>query len=135
MPSVLGVNNTLKSCFASNEYGADLIYIAIGVILVDDSVIAKRFHPVRPFDYRHLDKVKHPGTGQIMEFRNSASWDVKPDFAAFSGMNLDAARDYLCETLIASTEVLEEHRSQYPDFDVARFRADFEACLRAHCAE
>ncbi len=132
MPAVLGVNNALKSCFVDKEYGSDLIYVAIGMILVDSSEIAKRFHPVRPFKYKQLDRVKHPGTGQIMEFRNSAAWDVKPDFEAFSRMGLEEARDYLCKVLIASTGCLEEHRSQYPDFDVSRFRADFETCLRAH---
>lgn len=40
----------------------------------------------------------------------------------------------LCEALIASTAILNENRSQFPDFDVTRFQADFEACLRAHCA-
>lgn len=134
MPAVFGVNNALKACFADMEYGSDLIYIAIGLILVDNSEIAKRFHPVRPFKYKRLDRVKHPGTGQIMEFHNSASWDVKPDFTTFSGLSLDAARDYLCEALTASTAVLEEHRSEYPDFDVARFRTDFETCLREHCS-
>lgn len=135
IPAVREINNALKACFADKEYGSDLIYIAIGTILVDSSAIAERFHPVRPFKYKRLDRVKHPGTGQIMEFHNSAAWDVKPDFAAFSGMSLEGARDYLCEALIASTACLEEHHSQYPDFDVARFRADFESCLRTHCDE
>ena len=135
MPAIRGVNNALEACFESREYGSDLIYAAIGLILVDSSAISKRFHPVRPFKYKRLDRVKHPGTGHIMEFHNSASWDVKPDFAAFSSMGLEGARDYLCEALIASTDCLEEHHSEFPDFDVARFRADFEACLRAHCSE
>jgi len=135
MPAVLGINNALKTYFSGREYGSDLIYVAIGLILVDGSEISKRFHPVRLFKYKRLDRVKHPGTGQIMEFHNSASWDVKPDFAAFSGMDLGEARDYLCEALISSTAMLDEHHNEFPDFDVTRFRADFEACLRAHCAE
>lgn len=134
MPAMRGVNNTLKACFADREYGSDLIYIVVGLILVDNSEIAKRFHPVQPFEYKRLDRVKHPGTGQIMEFYNSAVWSVKPDFEKFSGMNLDDARNYLCEILITSTSCLEEHHSQFPDFDVTRFRNDFEACLQAHCA-
>lgn len=133
MPAVLGTNDALKACFANKEYGSDLIYIAIGVILTGHG--SERLHPERPFDYSRLDRVKHPGTGEISEIRNSAGWDVKPDFATFSSLSLDAARDYLCEALIASTAVLEEHRSEYPDFDVARFRTDFEACLRAHCTD
>lgn len=135
MPAVREINNALNACFAAKEYGSDLIYIAIGMILVDTSAIAKRFHPARPFKYKRLDRVKHPGTGHIMEFHNSASWDVKPDFVKFSSMGLNDARDYLCEALIASTGCLEEHRSQYPNFDVARFRTDFEACLHALCAK
>lgn len=135
MPAVRGVNNALEVCFADREYGSDLIDITIGMILVDSSEIAEQFHPVRPFKYKRLDRVKHPGTGQIMEFHNSAAWDVKPDFAKFSGMNLDDARDYLCETLIASTGCLEKHHNEFPDFDVARFRTDFDACLRAHCQQ
>ena len=135
MPAVREINNALKACFADKEFGSDLIYLAIGMILVDSSEIAERFHPVRPFKYKRLDRVKHPGTGHIMEFHNSASWDVKPDFEKFSGMGLDEARDYLCETLIASTACLEKHHSEFPDFDVARFRADFEACLRTHCSK
>lgn len=134
MPTVLGVNDVLKACFKDREYGSDLIYIAIGLILVDNSATAQRFHPVRPFKYKRLDRVKHPGTGQIMEFRNSAGWDVKPDFEKFRSMNEKEARDYLCEILTASTAVLAEHRNKFPDFDVERFRADFEGCLRAHCS-
>ena len=134
IPTVLEVNNALKLYFANKEYGSDLIYVVIGTILVTDSITSQRFHPVRQFKYKRLDRVKHPGTGQIMEFHNSASWDVKLDFTAYSGMGLDEARDYLCEALIASTSILDEHRSQFPDFDVFRFRTDFEACLRAHCA-
>lgn len=135
MSSVLGVNEVLEACFADKEYGADLIDISIGLILLKDSETSKRLHPIRPFNYGRLKRVKHPGTGQIMEIRNSASWDVKPDFAAFSGQGQEGARDYLCEALIASTAVLEEHHDQYPDFDVARFRTDFADCLRAHCGK
>lgn len=135
MPAVRGVNNALEACFSDREYGSDLIDITIGTILVDSSEIAERFHPVRPFKYKRLDRVKHPGTGQIMEFHNSAAWDVKPDFAAFSGKSLQGARDYLCEALIDSTSCLEEHHSQYPNFDVTRFRADFDDCLRSHCQQ
>lgn len=133
MPAVLGVNNALKACFTDRAYGSDLSNIAIGMILTGPG--SERLHPVRPFDYSRLKRVKHPGTGHIMEIRNSAGWDVKPDFTAFSGMNLEGARDYLCEALIVSTACLEEHHSQYPDFDVTRFRADFDACLRAHCQQ
>jgi hypothetical protein len=135
MPAVLEVNEALENYFSDKGYGADLIDIAIGLILLKDTETSKRLHPIRPFNYARLKRVKHPGTGQIMEIRNSASWDVKPDFATFSGLSLDAARDYLCEALIASTALLEEHRSEYPDFEVARFRADFETCLREHCSE
>lgn len=133
MPAVRGVNNAIEECFAGQEYGSDLIDITIGLILTGPK--SGRLHPVRPFKYKRLDRVKHPGTGHIMEFHNSASWDVKPDFEKFSGMGLDEARDYLCETLIASTACLEKHHSEFPDFDVARFRADFEACLRTHCSK
>lgn len=131
MPAVRGVNNAIEAYFSDKEYGFDLIDITIGLNLTGPK--SERLHPVRPFKYKKLDRVKHPGTGQIMEFHNSASWDVKPDFAKFSGQGLDGARDYLCEALIASTAVLEAYRDQYPDFDVACFRADFAACLRAHC--
>lgn len=134
MPAVLGVNNALEACFAKHEYGSDLIYIAIGMVLVDNSAIAERFHPVRPFKYRRFDTEKSRITGEVFEIHKMATWDVKPDFEKFSGMGLEDARDYLCEALIASTGCLEEHHSQFPDFDVTRFRADFEACLRAHCA-
>ncbi|MGV8992230.1 MAG: hypothetical protein ACOH1Q_12595 [Thiobacillus sp.] len=130
MPAVRGVNDALKACFSDKEYGADLIDITIGMILVTRTTISDRFHPVRPFKYKRLDRVKHPGTGQIMEFHNSASWDVKPDFETFSSMGLEGARGYLCETLIASTGCLDEHHSEFPDFDVSRFRADFESCLQ-----
>jgi hypothetical protein len=135
MPAVREVNNALKQFFVDKDYGSDLIYIAVGTVLVNNSVTSQRFHPVRPFKYKRLDRVKHPGTGQIMEFHNSAGWDVKPDFATFSGMGVEAARDYLCEALIASTSVLDVNHNQFPNFDVSRFRADFEACLRAHCAQ
>ena len=135
MPAVRGVNDALKTYFLGKEYGLDLIDITIGLVLVTRTAISERFHPVRPFRYKQLDRVKHPGTGQIMEFHNCASWDVKPDFEIFSGLSLDAARDYLCEALIASTAALEEHHNEFPDFDVSRFRSDFEACLRAHCTK
>lgn len=135
MPAVRGVNNALKACFSDREYGSDLIDITIGMILVTNTAISNRFHPIRPFKYKRLDRFKSITTGQIVEIRNSASWDVKPDFTTFSSLSLDAARDYLCEILIASTAVLEEHRNDYPDFDVASFRDDFEACLHAHCTD
>jgi hypothetical protein len=133
MPAVLGVNNTLEVYFLDRGYGSDLIDIVIGLILVTDSKISKRFHPVRPFSYKFFDTEKSRITGELFEIHKMATWDVKPDFAVFSGMGLDAARNYVCEALIASTCCLDEHRNEYPDFDVASFRADFEACLRAHC--
>lgn len=129
MPVVRGLNNALKEYFANREYGTDLIHIAIGMILVTCSPIAQRFHPVRPFEYSRLDRVKHPGTGQIIEIHNSASWDIKPDLKAVSGMDLEAALGYLCNVLIASTGCLEEHHNLFPNFDVGRFRRDFAACL------
>lgn len=135
MPVVRGINDALKACFSDREYGADLIDITIGMILVTNTAISNQFHPVRPFKYKRIDRFKSITTGQIVEIRNSASWDVKPDFSTFSGLSLEAARNYLCKSLTASTAVLEEHRSEYPDFDVARFRADFETCLREHCSE
>lgn len=135
MPAVRAVNEVLKSFFMERQYGADLIYTAIGVILVDDSATAQNLHSIRPFCYKNLDQVRHPGTGHVMTFHNSASWDVKPNFAVFSGQDLEGARNFLCEALIASTNVLELNCDQYPDFDVARFLADFEACLRAHCQQ
>lgn len=133
--AVLDVNDALMACFKKREYGSDLIKISIGLILLEDSEHNRRFHPMRPFDYSRLERIKHPGTGHIIEIRNSAGWDVKTDFEKFRSMNLVQARGYLCEVLIDSTSVLEEHRSKFPNFDVARFRADFEACLRAHCSD
>jgi|SRR5687768_10744298 len=98
MPAVRGVDNALEACFANEQYGTDLLHIAIGVILVDNSATAKRFHPVRPFKYKRLDRVKHPGTGQIMEFRNTATWDVKPDFGTFSGKTLGSVNNQASQT-------------------------------------
>lgn len=135
IPAVREINNALEACFADRGYGSDLIEIIIGVILVDGSAIAERFHPVRLFEYRRFDTERSRITGEVLEIHNMATWDVKPDFEKFSGMGLDEARDYLCETLIASTACLEKHHSEFPDFDVARFRADFEACLRTHCSK
>lgn len=134
MPAVLGVNNALEECFADREYGSDLIDIVIGLILVTGS-ISERLHSVRPFEYRRFDTERSQITGEVYEIHKMATWDVKPDFETFSGLGLEGARDYLCEALIASTACLEEHHSEFPDFDVARFRADFGACLQAHCAE
>lgn len=133
MPSVLGINNALETYFVDRSYGGDVTNVVIGTILVERSEIADRFHPVRPFRYTRFNREKSRITGEIFEVHTTAGWDVKPDFAVFSGQGLEGARDYLCEALIASTAVLEEHHDQYPDFDVARFRADFAACLRAHC--
>ena len=134
MPAVLGVNNALEACFANKDYGSDLIDIVIGLILMTGS-ISERLHPERPFEYRRFDTERSRITGEVYEIHKMATWDVKPAFTAFSGMNLEGARDYLCEALIVSTACLEEHHSQYPDFDVTRFRADFDACLRAHCQQ
>ena len=134
MPAVFDIDRALKSCFASKEYGSDTLNIAIGTVLVSNSTISQRLHPVRPFKFKRLEKVKHPGTGQIMELYNSASWDVKPDFEKFSGMGLNDARNYLCEYLIASTRCLEDNQGLFPNFEVARFIADFELCLREHCS-
>lgn len=134
MPAVLGVNNAIEAFFVEREYGPDVIEVIIGLILMTGPT-SERLHPVRPFQYRRFDTERSRITGGVIEIHNSASWDVKPDFAAFSSMDLKGARDYLCESLIASTACLEEHRSEFPDFDVSRFRGDFEACLQTHCAE
>jgi len=134
MPAVLGVNNAIEEFFVDREYGPDVIEVIIGLILMTGPT-SERLHPVRPFEYRRFDTERSRITGGVIEIHKSATWDVKPDFATFNGQSLGGARDYLCEALIASTAVLEEHRSEYPDFDVARFRADFETCLRKHCRE
>ena len=121
IPAVHGIDRALKSCFDNKEYGSDMLNIAIGTILVNESTISQQFHPARPFKFKRLERVKHPGTGQVMELHNCASWDVKPDFEKFSGMDLNDARDYLCDYLMDSTKCLEDNHSLFPDFDVARF--------------
>jgi hypothetical protein len=132
MPAVLGINNALEGYFANRSYGSDVTNAAIGTILVTGA-ISERFHPVRPFRYTRFKREKSRITGEIFEVHTTVGWDVKPNFATFSGQSLDGVRDCLCEALIASTAILEEHHDQYPDFDVTRFRTDFSACLRAHC--
>ena len=134
MPAVRGINNAIKTYFADLEYGDDVIEIIIGLILLNDSVTSKRFHPVRPFEYKRFDTEKSRITGQIYEIHKTATWDVKPDCAIFSSKSLEDARDYLCESLITSTSELEYYRNDYPNFDVTKFRADFEKCLREHCS-
>lgn len=129
MPAVLGVNNAIEAFFADREYGPDVIEVIIGLILMTGST-SERLHPVRPFEYRRFDTERSRIIGGVLEIHKQATWDVKPDFETFSGLGLEGARDYLCEALIASTACLEEHHSEFPDFDVARFRDDFEACLR-----
>lgn len=133
MPAVLGVNNAIEAFFADRAYGPDVIEVIIGLILMTGPT-SERLHPVRPFEYRRFDTEKSRITGGVIEIHKSATWDVKPDFAAFIGQSQESARSYLCEALVASTAVLDEHHNLYPDFDVARFQADFAACLRAHCA-
>lgn len=135
IPSVRGVNNALEAYFLSRNYGADLTSIAIGLILVGTSEISDRLHPVRAFKYTRFDRERSQITGVIYEINTTASWDVKPDFAKFSGMDLNGARNYLCKSLIASADCLHEHCNKFPDFHVGRFRVDFDACLKAHCFE
>lgn len=134
MPVVLGVNNAIEAFFADREYGVDVIEVIIGLILMTGPT-SQRLHPVRPFEYRRFDTERSRITGGVLEIHKQATWDVKPDFTTFSGQSLEGARDFLCEALVASTAVLDAHRDQYPDFDVTRFRADFEGCLRAHCQQ
>lgn len=134
MPAVLGVNNAIEAFFVDREYGPDVLEVIIGLILMTGPT-SERLHPVRPFEYRRFDTERSRITGGVIEIHKSATWDVKPDFATFSGQGLEGARDSLCEALIASTGVLEEHHDQYPDFDVARFRSDFAACLRTYCGK
>lgn len=134
MPAVREVNNALEAHFVERDYGPDVIEVIIGLILMTGPT-SERLHPMRPFEYRRFDTERSRITGGVLEIHKLATWDVKPDFTTFSGQSLEGARDYLCEALIASTAVLEEHHDQYPDFDVARFRADFAACLRAHCGQ
>jgi hypothetical protein len=133
IPSVRGINNALEAYFLSRSYGADLTGISIGVILVGTSEISDRFHPIRPFRYKRFDRKKSRITGEIYEIKTAASWDVKPDFVKFRGVDLIGARNYICESLIASISFLGEHSSKFPDFDVGRFRVDFESCLEGHC--
>ena len=131
MPVVLGVNKALEAFFVARAYGTDVIEVIIGLILMTGPT-SERLHPIRPFQYRRFDTERSRITGGVIEIHKSATWDVKPDFATFSGQGLEGARDYLCEALIASTAVLEEHHGEFPDFDLVRFRADFAACLRVH---
>ena len=133
MPSVRGVSNVLEAHFLSRSYGVDLTCITIGLILVGASEVSDRFHPVRPFKYRRFDREKSRITGEIYEINTAASWDIKPEFNIFCGLDLVGARNYLCDFLIDSTSCLDAHHSKFLHFDVARFRADFESCLKAHC--
>lgn len=134
LPSILNIDRALRECFLDKSYGSDLTDITIGMILVNRSAISETLHPLRSFDYSRLKRVKHPGTGQLIVIPNTAGWDVKPDFESFSGISIDDAREYLCEVLITSTLCLDEHHNEFPDFEVALFRADFETCLRALCS-
>lgn len=131
MPAALGVNNAINNYFADRGYGPDVLEIIIGLILMEAHT-SERLHPVRLFQYRPFDTERSRITGGVIEIYKSAAWDVKPDFTK-NGNNLNAAIESLCQALIASTAVLEEHHSEYPDFDVDSFRSDFAACLREHC--
>lgn len=132
IPMVLEMSHSIERFFSGRHYGPDVIEVIICLILMGDPV-SKRLHPLRSFAYKRYDTEISRITGEVFEIHKSASWDIRPSLTSLGDMELDAVRRYFCELLISSAVVLEEHRDQYPNFDVDRFRSDFAYCLR--CGE
>ena len=131
LPAMRQMNKAIKSFFERREYGPDIARIVIGVILMTEKE-ATRFHRVRPFESHKLERTQHPGTGEIMEFRNAAGWDVMPDLEALVGVEPDAAITRICESLAESTAVLDAHHAEFRNFAVDDFREDFRHCLASY---
>lgn len=121
------LDKRLKEYFPNKDFGDDLEDLAIGLILTGPG--SERLHPIRPFKYEKESSYKDIFTNKRVTIKNAASYDVKPDFEAFSQMTLDEAQNYLAKLLSESTEVLERNHKKFPNFDVKQFRKDFSNCL------
>ncbi len=89
---------------------------------------SERLHPIRPFKYKKSLRTKIPG--KVIERKNVVEYDVKPNHSTFSQLSLDQARQQLSKLLVDSIDLVEQHKSEFPDFDVAQFRGDMKLCLR-----
>jgi hypothetical protein len=124
---VTELDDVIRQCFRDVSYGSGVKNLTIGVILTSPDV--GHLHPVRELRYRKHVRYKTPK----MEFHDVVEYDVRPESAIFAQLGLEQARAYLARVLIESTELIERHKEKFPDFDVARFRQDFEGCLRGQC--
>lgn len=126
-PMICAINNALKLYFSGRDYGEDLQYLGIGLIITGSN--SEKFHPIRPFKYEKESFYKDIFTNQRKSLKNAASYDVKPDFERFCQMELNEARSYLVQLLVESTEILERNLDKFPQFDFKQFRNDFSDCL------
>lgn len=115
----------LNRFFEHRSYGNGIENLVIIVILTEPSGTMP--HPVMQFSYRKIVRVRFPP----LEARDVVEYDIRPEYGLFSQMSPEQASSYLRRLLVESTAVLTEHADRYPDFDVEKFRQDFESCLTA----
>jgi hypothetical protein len=115
----------LNRFFEHRSYGSGIENLVIIVILTEPSGTMP--HPVTQFSYRRIVRVKFPP----LEARDVVEYDIRPEYGLFGQMSPAQAGSYLRRLLVDSTAVLADHADQFPNFDVRKFRQDFESCLAA----
>jgi hypothetical protein len=126
-----GVNKItarLKEYFADKSYGDDIESLFIALILTGPG--SERLHPVKGLKYRRKFTLKYSLIRTTEYLGNTVEFDIKPDYATIRTMNSEKAQMYIIDALIDGLDVLKKNWAKFPNFDVARFLAEFTDCLR-----
>lgn len=121
------IDQRLNEFFETRTYGEDVQSIVIGLILMGPG--SERLHRVRPLKYRRQYTLLNRELNLKEYFGNVVEFDVKPDYLSVRTLNSEDAALYIIRSLIEGLSQLIPHQSKFPDFDLARFREHFCACL------
>jgi hypothetical protein len=122
------ISARLKEYFADKSYGDDIESLFIGLNLTAPG--SERLHPVRGLKYRRKFTLKSSLTGASEYLGNTVEVDIKPDYATIQTMNSEKAQTYIVDALIDGLDALKKNQAKFPNFDAARFAAEFTECLR-----
>jgi hypothetical protein len=112
--------------FIDRAYGPDVNHLTVGVHIFppDDTGM----HGARPLKF--MKTLKVPVAKKVLT--NVVEYYIFPDYERVKRSSQEKGRAYVAQMLIDSTDILIKNQAKYPDWDAARFRADFTAFLRKY---
>jgi len=120
------LEQAVRAHFSDRAYGPNVNYLTVGIHIFppDDTGV----HGARPLKF--MKTLKIPVAKKVLT--NVVEYYIFPDYERFKRSSQEKGRAYVAQMLIDSTDILIKNQAKYPDWDAARFQADFTAFLRKY---